>query len=453
MKTTIRHCFTGALPLSLFTPENLYAQPEDHYGEGSLANALAGETLNKWGIHVSGLLDVGYSRNNRSYHDERRKGLSNLPIAGESDEGFELRSVHLFIEKPIIGNFIPRITPLPGPNPEQLSFGFSIEALYGRNAQFARTFGWDMHWEENSPGDDDSEAAKRNRQLFLAMPNVLATAYLPWGPGVTVWGGLFGPAIGNEIPPNPRQSRNLFATKSYSFVTEPGTVFGLVAALPIYKGDSGIISVEGGPVRGINNMRDNNDVTSLIGAVRWRSPNMKTWLDYEFYSGAEQNASFGDIQMPTARLLSTRDQQRKQHAVTLWHEFDSLWNGSIEAVYGEQNGDGRIDTIDLVTGEAFNGAHWWGANASISYRATEKLTYSTRIEYFNDPQGYALFPVSTARGAFNAITAGLRYDLNNFVSLRPELRYDWQSATDDKAFGSARNQSQFTSTFELLVYF
>lgn len=437
----------------LFWQSMANAQTDTRYGEGALADALTGGFFKDHGVTVSGLLDIGYSRNNRSTHEERKNGSTNNPVTGQGDENFQFRSLHLFIDKPLVGNFLPRVTPTPGPAPKEASFGFNIEALYGRNAQFARTFGWDMHWDINDPGDDDPAKASRDRQNFLAVPNVLATAYLPWGPGVTVWGGIFGPATGNEIPPNLRKSQNLFVSKTYAFLSEPGPVSGFVAATKVYQGAGGIISVEGGPVRGFKNLRDNNNSTSMIGAIRWRSTNMKTWVDYEFFSGNEQNDDFSDVQAPTSRIVSDGNQRRTQHALTLRHEFASPWMLSGELVYGEQDGDGRRSTIDVVSGPGFDGVHWWGANAVASYRINPVLSVSGRIEHFDDPDGFVLYPVSLAHSGYNAATFGARFDVNKYVTVRPEFRYDWQTDADRNAFARGRNQSQLTGMVELLVYF
>jgi hypothetical protein len=443
-----------ALPLTLLACSPLvHAEPLGERGEGGLARGLFGDTLNDYGIQTSMLLDIGFSRNNRSTHDERDDGLSNSPLAGEGDEGFQLRSLHLFIEKPINSNVIPRITPLPGPTPDAFAFGFNFEMLYGRNAQFARTPGWDEHWGINSPGDDDSDSAKRHRQNFLAVPNIFATAYLPYGPGITLWSGIFGPALGYEIPPNVRDSRNTFATKSYAFLTEPGTVAGVMAGTRLYAGELGIVGAELGVVQGWNNLRDNNDSSSLNGALRWRSADMKTWIDYEFMAGEEQNDSFSDVQAPTNRLVSPRGQLKQEHSLNGWHAFNEQWSMGAELVYGRQDGDGRAETIDIINGPGFSGATWWGANALVTYQYRKDLAFSARAEHFNDKDGFILFPSSAARGSINAITLGSRYDLSGNISLRPELRYDWQSGTDDKAFGNGRNQSQFTALVEALVYF
>lgn len=441
--------------LAALTITQAQAQQADEPGEGALFRSLFGSSLERdYGITVSGLLDLAYTRNNRSTHDERRDGLSNLPLTGMSDEGAEFGGLHLFIDKPLASTMVPRITPLPGPTPQASSFGFTFESNYGRNAQFARTFGWDMHWDVNSPGDNNTDKARRDKQRFLALPNVAAMAYLPFGTGINIMGGVFGPAIGYEIPPNVRASRNTFASKTYAFVTEPGTVAGVSLGSRVYAGDAGLLGVELGVVQGWDNLRDNNDSKSALGAVRWRTQDMQTWIDYEFIVGNEQNKSFSDVQAPASRLVSSSGQLKQQHSLNGWHKFDANWSMGAEVVYGRQAGDGRADTVDVVTGPGFDGAHWWGANAVLTWQYRPDLAFSLRGEHFSDPDGFILFPVSTARGDFNAVTAGLRYDLNRHVSIRPEIRYDaFDGRSDQRPFGNGRDQTQLTGMVEALIYF
>jgi hypothetical protein len=441
--------------LAAFATLNSHAAESPETGEGTLFRSLFGDTLEKdYGIQVSGLFDTAYSRNNRSTHDERQDGLSNLPQVGFADEGLEWGSLHLFVDKALKGDMVPRITPLPGPKPTEASFGFTFEANYGRNAQFARTQGWDMHWDVNSPGDDDLAKAQRDKQKFLAVPNIAATAYLPYGPGITAMAGVFGPALGYEIPPNIRAARNPFGSKSYAFVSEPGTVGGVLLGTRLYNGESGILGTELGVVQGWNNLRDNNDSKSLMGAVRWRTADMQSWIDYEFIVGDEQNDSFSDVQAPTSRLVSPDGQFKQQHSLNGWHRFDPKWSMGAELVYGHQDGDGKASTVDIIDGPGFDGAHWWGANAVLTYQQRPDLSWSVRAEHFADPDGFILLPVSTARGDFNALTAGLRYDLNKYISLRPEVRYDvFDGDNDDQPFGNGRDRSQLSGLVEALIYF
>ncbi|WP_053160792.1 outer membrane beta-barrel protein [Pseudomonas sp. P1.8] len=439
--------------LAAFATLNSHAAESPETGEGTLFRSLFGDTLEKdYGIQVSGLFDAAYSRNNRSTHDERQDGLSNLPVVGFADEGLEWGSLHLFVDKALKGDMVPRITPLPGPKPTEASFGFTFEANYGRNAQFARTQGWDMHWDVNSPGDDDLAKAQRDKQNFLAVPNIAATAYLPYGPGITAMAGVFGPARGYEIPPNIRAARNPFGSKSYAFVSEPGTVGGVLLGTRLYNGESGILGAELGVVQGWNNLRDNNDRKAMLGALRWRTPDMNTWIDYEFLVGDSQNDSRSDIQTPRGRVISEDGQFKQQHSLNGWHKFNERWSMGGEMVYGRQSGDGNASTVDIVTGPGFDGAHWWGANVVLTYQQRKDLSFSVRAEHFDDPDGYVLFPSSIARGAFNALTTGLRYDFNKYLSLRPELRYDWFNGDGDaRPFGQGDARNQLTGTVETLV--
>ena len=432
----------------------LCAAASSQPGEGDMANWLFPALEKETGINIHGVIDAGYSRNNTSTRTERSGGLTNLPVAGYADEKFELAFFNLFIEKPLASRYLPRATPLPGLQATDYSFGFSLGLLYGRDGQFARTAGWDEHWGINEPGASDAESAKRRRQKFYAFPDLFATAYLPYGTGISVMAGIFGPGIGYEIPPNIRVARNAFATKTYAFVTEPGTVSGVVVGTRILATDSSVMGGELGIVQGWNNLRDNNDRKSVLGALRWRSADMQAWIDYEFIAGDEQNKATDDIQAPTSRLISSSGQFKQQHSLNGWFALDKQWSIGAEVLYGRQDGDGKPGTFDIVTGPGFSGAHWWGVNSSLTYQYRQDLAFSARAEHFSDPQGFALFPVSVAHGAFDGITLGLRYEATRNLSLRPEIRYDWFTGdADDRPFGNGRKRQQATATVQALYYF
>lgn len=424
-------------------------------GEGSVFRSLFGDSLERdYGITVSGLVDAGYSRNNNSSHEDRKSGQTNTPVAGFADEGFELGTFHIFVDKALKTDFIPRVTPVPGPAPTEASFGFTFESAYGRNAQQARTYGWDMHWGINSPGDNDANKARRDKQNFLAVPNLAATAYLPYAGGFSAIAGIFGSGLGYEIPPNIRAARNPFASRSYIFTTESGAVSGFMLGKRLVSNQSMLLGAELGVIQGQGNLRDNNDSKALLGALRWRTADMQTWIDYEFLVGNSQNDSTSDVQTPRGRLISADGQFKQQHSLNGWHRFDSQWSMGGEMVYGHQAGDGKASTVDVVTGPGFDGAHWWGANVVVTYQQRKDLSFSVRAEHFDDPDGYILFPNSTARGAYNAVTAGVRYDFNKYLTLRPELRYDWfEGQSDARPFGAGDARNQLTGTVEALVYF
>ncbi|WP_219856460.1 hypothetical protein [Pseudomonas capeferrum] len=85
-----------------FATVSAHSQEKPEPGEGSLFRGLFGPSLERdYGITVSGLPDLAYVRNNRSIHDEREDGQSNLPLTGMSDEGPEFGGFHIFIDKPL----------------------------------------------------------------------------------------------------------------------------------------------------------------------------------------------------------------------------------------------------------------------------------------------------------------------------------------------------------------
>ncbi|VVQ26036.1 outer membrane beta-barrel protein [Pseudomonas fluorescens] len=157
-----------------------------------------------------------------------------------------------------------------------------------------------------------------------------------------------------------RFARNPFASKTYAFVSEPSTCAGVLASTRVYSGDLGLLGVEMGVVQGWGNLRDNNSDKSLTGALRWRTADMNTWIDYEFIVGNEQNDDFSDVQAPPSRIVSPTGQLKQLHSLNGWHTFDQHWSMGTELVYGRQDGDGKASTLDIVEGPGFNGAHWWG---------------------------------------------------------------------------------------------
>ncbi|WP_290867328.1 outer membrane beta-barrel protein [Aquabacterium sp.] len=404
------------------------------------------------GIKLQGYLQAGYAVNNRSTHAQATGGHSNFPVVGPSDEGLQLNELHVVMSQAMRGNLLPRITPLPGPVPWDYSWGFNAELLYGRNGLPASMHGLDADWRVNQ--SPSGVAPGSNRQNYWATPQVYAEAYLPWWQGVAVMAGRFGAGVGYEIPPSFRPGPDFFYSRTYAFVAQPDQVAGVLASVNVLRSELGLVATEMGLVNGRQNWRDNNGDKSLIGAVRWRSSDMATWVDYSFMSGNEQSDPDVTPQMPTSRLISPRGQRRSHHSLSIVaHPMDRV-EVHAEALMGEQKGDGQADTIDILTGPGFTGGRYRGLNAQVSWRARDTLQYAVRAETFQDRKGIALFPVTAVPGDFNALTLGARIDLTRNVLLRPELRYDWQSHNQGvKAFGGGSASNQTTLSADLVFYF
>jgi len=437
------------------------AAPQAAWAEdGGAPFSLFGDALEGLaGIRAFGFLQVGASGNNTSRHGRASEGHSNAPVVGAADEGLQLNGLQFAFERPITSNILPRITPIPGPVPWEYSFGFRAELLYGRNGLPAGMLGFDADWGINRtpagvvPGS--------NRQNHLALPQVYAQAYLPWWQGMALTVGRFGSGVGRDIPPAWRPGPQVFYTHTYALVSQPDQVAGALASVNLLRNDLGFLAGELGLVNGRQNWEDNNRSRSVIGALRWRSTDMATWVDYSFMRGNEQNdmTKVAAPQMPIARLISPRGQRREHHSLAVSFKPGDAWQVAAEVLAGRQRGDGLPGTIDVLTfnpalGNFFSGARYSGLNGQVVYSLQPTLRLAARAEHFRDRGGVALFPVTAVPGDFNALTLGLSWDLNKNVVLRPELRHDWQSHHRGvKAFGDGTASRQTTASVDAVLHF
>ncbi|HYD95908.1 MAG TPA: outer membrane beta-barrel protein [Noviherbaspirillum sp.] len=428
--------------------------PAEEPAEGYLFRRILGDaTLDSYGIRAHGYMQLGLARNDNSSSAASAGGGSNFPVA-PGDEGFKLEDLKLFIGKPIKTNILPHITPLPGPTPTASSFGFQAELMYGRSGQPGAMFGFDKDWGINQPGASNPSLAAANRQNFLAVPQLYLLAYFPVWKGMALSVGRFGSGIGYEIPPQTRPTPNAFYSRSYAFVSQPSQVAGLLWSVNLARGASGLLAGEIGVVNGWQNWQDNNRSKSVLGALRWRSEDMRDALNYAFITGNEQNDPGTTVQAPVSLIVSPRGQRRQHHTLSVSRDFANGWSAAAEIVYGRQAGDGQADTVSIVTGPNFGGASYNGKNGILSYRASPSMRYSARLEHFSARGGFGLFPLTAVRSNFNAVTLGFQYDLNKFVAFRPEIRYDWQSRHNAVlAFGRGTASDQTTVSADMVIRF
>jgi hypothetical protein len=426
--------------------------PAEAPAEGALWRELFGDSLEKdYGVKIHGVAQVGFSSNTATTHERARSGNSNFPVVGPNDEGLQFNKVGLLIERPFKSNVLPRITPLPGPVPQDFSWGFAVEMVYGPSALPAMGYGFENDWGINRK--PAGVVPGTQRESYLAMPHVMAQLYFPVAYGVALTVGRFGSGVGFEIPTVWRPSPNFFYSRTYALVAQPDLVFGGLLSANLMRSEAGLLAGELGVVNGRQNVRDNNGSKSVIAALRWRTPDMRTGVSYAMMTGNEENAPDHEVQMPTARILSPRGQRRTHHSLTFMQAVSAQTHIAVELVSGRQAGDGQADTIDIIGGPGFSGAKCNGLNAHLDWRATPQLQYGLRAETFDDKNGFALFPVSMAATRFNAVTAGVRYDFNKFVTLRPEIRHDWQSSQGANAFGGGRKRQQSTFSVDAVVNF
>ncbi|CAK0742101.1 Outer membrane beta-barrel protein [Gammaproteobacteria bacterium] len=389
-----------------------------------------------------GFAQFGFSRNDTSGISTTGDTHSNLPVVGPSEEGFQLNAWQFAIEKQIVSNILPRVTPIPGPIPQEFSWGFRVEVLYGQSGLPARMHGF------------DTDLGVRDHQNYLAFPQVAFAIYFPIYQGVTITVGRFGAGVGRETPPEWQPNPNFFYSKSYALVSQPDQVAGALVSANLIRGNNGFLAGELGIVNGRQSWKDNNDNKSMIGALRWRDSNLQTWVNYSFMIGNEQNRPDITPQIPIARIISPRGQLRQHHSLSIMVHPSAAWEIVGEAVVGKQAGDGLPDTIDFLTGPRYTSGTYSGINGELRYRFTPLLQYGIRAEAFRDRKNITLFPVTTISSDFNAVTAGLKYVLSQHAIFRAELRHDWQSHNNGmNAFGGGSSPRQTTLSSDIVLYF
>jgi hypothetical protein len=429
-----------------------------------LADTSTGKAIKEiTGATVFGLLQAGYSYNDVTTSSDKKKSRSNT-IAGPSDEGPQFNGMILSIERLPEANFIPRITPLPGPMSEKYSWGFRADLHYGRDGLMSAANGIENTWHHNqgAPGIPPSA----NHMNYLSFPMVYAQVYAPIGLGTAITTGRFGVNLGYEIPPSWRQAPNFFYSRTYALVSQIDQLIGTQISTNLVRNQYGMLLGEFGFGKGYQLGRDNNDSNNVFGVLRWRSNDMSKFITYSFIAGDEQTDSTRSSEAmtwyPNHPIVASTGQRREQHSLVAGFMPNAQWKIAGELLYGKQEGSGdACYIVNPVTCQPFSGATYKGFNGHLTYKASETIRYGLRYEIFKDPQGFALTPLGTPGATVQAVTLGANIDLSKNMVLRPELRHDWAKTTDSgvKFFGSvpgnsgATDNKQTTISADLLFYF
>jgi len=252
-------------------------------GTGALADDkppmgwLIGE-LGDSGVTVGGWASMSISHTD---NDDDSTLLQSFP---NREDGFNINQIGLMVTKKPKGNVVGRVGPFPGPMPEQADLGFNATAVYGSDAKFFRTSGWDATWNDNEDPDTEN---------FIVLAEAYADIYIPVLGGSNLMLGLFHTPLENETgfdapPPNPAP----FFTRPYSFAYGPAKHAGALYSFKLPTEEGGPLwGAEVGIVRGWNNWDDENNDPDVIFNLRWRSADMATWIDWEniYGNGADDS--------------------------------------------------------------------------------------------------------------------------------------------------------------------
>ena len=193
---------------------------------------------------------------------------------------------------------------------------------------------------------------------------------------------------------------NALLSHAYTALYDPFTHTGILTTTKLTDD----WTVQGGLVLGSNIFIHPADEPAFIGSVKWTRP-----------VGADP-ANVRDSVLFSVILGSGRFNQERAFPnpevfdLVYTHQFNPRLNYSFETLYGFMS---HVPTIGT--------ANWLGVLNYLTYQFTPRLSGTTRLEFFDDFQGQR----ARFKGLYTVITTGLSFRLRKGITIRPELRYDY----------------------------
>jgi hypothetical protein len=279
---------------------------------------------------------------------------------------------------------------------DDFDIGGRFDFLYGEDFLLAQSRGFEL----NRNG-----TLKWNNQWYgFAMPQI----YLEAGnETASVKVGHFYSIVGYEGVPAPN---NFFYSKSYSYMfAGPFTFWGALGAWKVNDN----LTVQGGVVNGWNALdRVTNSVNGIAGAK---------WTDELFWTSFAIVAGSGSPDAAAFRPENTNGNELRYSFLLGLTPVDG-----VEYVFHQWYG--TADNYTPVGGQA----RWYGVDQYLYAAVTEQVKAGMRFEWFRDEQGTRVGLNRPAnpnkpgfQGNFFSATAGVNYDPNANLRIRPEVRWDW----------------------------
>ncbi len=217
-------------------------------------------------------------------------------------------------------------------------------------------------------------------------------AYLPTvARGLDVKLGRFFALFGVESIDT---TQNALASHAYTFIYNPFTHTGAVAALKL----TDAWTVQAGLTTGSDVFLDAAAAPTFIGGAKWVPPD-----------GRDSVAVFA-VLGPGRFDAAENFNNLQVFDLVYTHKFDDRLTYTLDALFAFQ-----ADVPDLGTITEY------GIVQYLTCQLAAQLSASGRLEFFDDVQGQR----TGSAGLYTAATAGLTYRPCKELTLRPELRFDY----------------------------
>lgn len=263
------------------------------------------------------------------------------------------------------------------------TFGFRVDAFAGLDYRFTIARGLF----DSQLTDNQGEPATYG----VDPVQFYAEAYVPTvGRGLDVKLGRFFAIFGVESIDT---TQNVFASHSYTFIYNPFTHTGALAALKL----TDAWTVQAGLTTGSDVFFDAAAAPTFIGGAKWAPPD-----------GRDSVALFTIL--GPGRFDATENFNNLQvFDLVYTHKFSARLNYTLDALFAFQT---DVPNLGIITE--------YGLVQYVTCQLAPKLSASGRLEFFDDVQGQR----TGFAGLYTAVTAGLTYRPCKELALRPELRFD-----------------------------
>ncbi len=211
-------------------------------------------------------------------------------------------------------------------------------------------------------------------------------------------------------------TQNSLASHSYTFIYNPFTHTGLLTTTKL----SDAWSVQNGIVTGCDIFIDSASSPCYIGSVKWAPPTGRASLLLSVILGKDrfdQKEAFHNPEIVD---------------VVFTYKLHERLNYTLDALYG-------FTTNVPDTGFA----NWFSTVHYLNWTLGPRVSATTRLEFFDDAQGQR----TSFRGLYTAATAGVTFKPRKAISLRPEVRYDYNG--ESRPFED--HHGVLTGAFDVLI--
>ncbi|MGR8930166.1 MAG: porin [Gammaproteobacteria bacterium] len=357
--------------------------PADELKTVGLLNELTGRSATEWlraqgyGIEIGGWATVGINYNRHNPSDR-----SNGPISmTDRNSEFNLYQLDLYLEKAVKPS-------------GQWDIGGRADFMFGTDARYTQATG---HW-------DSALISRRNERFYtIALPQAYLEVFAPYGHGLAAKLGHFYGIIGYESVPS---SPNFFSSHTYSFKSSPFTATGVLFDYALTEQ----WTINLGAVTGADNFDRDFGAWSHMSGLTWNDSNTGTTLSFAVLQGDVYQKQSSELVYYTACMQQTLGKWK----YVLQHDRGAQQN----ALGPEQN------------------AEWYSVVHYLTYQAGDSWGVGLRGEWFKDQHGIRY---SAGTADYFAVTAGLNWRTTNWLTIRPEARYDWANAKIAPFAGGKRN--------------